>query len=79
MKDAKPYTIEQRETERLRFARSADWELRNVRKALSLLPGLNTPEEWARLDAVKDILRERQKPAFAKRGNRAASAKFNRP
>jgi hypothetical protein len=46
--------------ERGYFLRSASWELRNVVEALSILPWLNGPRENARLDACKDILRERR-------------------
>jgi hypothetical protein len=35
----------------------ATWELRNMRKALSTLQILNTPEENLRLEAVKTLLR----------------------
>lgn len=43
------------------FRRSPDWELRNIRKALNLMPFLNTPEQDARLVAVKLIQTERRK------------------
>lgn len=42
------------------FRRSPDWELRNVRHALNLLPFLNTDREDARLVAVKRIQSERR-------------------
>jgi hypothetical protein len=42
------------------FRRSPDWELRNIRKALNLMPFLNTPEQTARLEAVKRIQTERK-------------------
>lgn len=43
------------------FKRSPDWELRNIRHALNLMPFLNTPEQDARLVAVKRIQAERRK------------------
>lgn len=33
------------------------WELRNMRKALSMMPFMNTDEENERLEAVKTLLR----------------------
>jgi len=39
----------------------ATWELRNIIKALSFLPLLNTPEENARLKAAKAELKKREK------------------
>jgi hypothetical protein len=39
----------------------ATWELRNMKKALSLFPILNTPEENLRLEAVKVLLRSNGK------------------
>lgn len=42
------------------YVRSADWELRNITKALNLLPFLNGPVEEARLEAVKRIQSERR-------------------
>jgi hypothetical protein len=42
------------------YVRSADWELRNITKALNLLPFLNGPAEEARLEAVKRIQSERR-------------------
>jgi len=35
----------------------ATWELKNMRKALSMLSILNTPEEDERLEAVKTMLK----------------------
>lgn len=48
------------QTEYESFRRSPDWELRNIRTALNLFPMLNTPEQTARLEAVKRIQRERK-------------------
>lgn len=42
------------------FTRAPDWELRNVRKALSMLSLLNSPREEQRLKAVKQIQQERR-------------------
>jgi hypothetical protein len=39
----------------------ATWELRNMKKALSSFPILNTEEENERLEAVKIVLKERKK------------------
>ncbi|MEK6880127.1 MAG: hypothetical protein AABY22_10985 [Nanoarchaeota archaeon] len=39
----------------------ADWELVRMKKALSKLPTLNTPEENERLEAVKVLLKNRKK------------------
>lgn len=39
----------------------ATWELKNMKKALSSFPILNTEEENQRLKAVKVILKERNK------------------
>lgn len=36
------------------------WELNNVRRALRIMPILNTPRETARLDAVNAILKQRK-------------------
>ena len=36
----------------------AKWELKNMKKALSLFPILNSPEENQRLEAVKILLKE---------------------
>lgn len=38
----------------------ADWELRAMKKALTTMPLLNTPEENQRLQAVKVMLRSRR-------------------
>jgi hypothetical protein len=39
----------------------ATWELKNMKKALSSFPILNTEEENKRLEAVKVMLKERSK------------------
>lgn len=46
--------------ERHQYQHAAEWELRNVQRALSLCPLLNSERESARLQAVRDILRERR-------------------
>jgi len=38
----------------------ATWELKNMRKALSILQLLNTPEDNKRLEAVKTLLKDRK-------------------
>jgi len=38
----------------------ATWELKNMKKALSSFPILNTEEENKRLEAVKVMLKERK-------------------
>jgi len=38
----------------------ATWELKNMRKALSMLQILNTPEDNKRLEAVKTLLKDRK-------------------
>jgi hypothetical protein len=43
-----------------RFNRSAAWELRNIVRALNMLPFLNGPQEDARLIAVERIQAERR-------------------
>ena len=43
-----------------KFKRSPNWELRNVRTALNMMPFLNGPAENARLEAVKLIQAERR-------------------
>ena len=45
------------------FKRSPDWELANIRAALTMMPFLNTPEQDARLSAVIRIQAERRKRA----------------
>ena len=37
----------------------AIWELKNMKRALTALWALNTPEENKRLEAVKTLLKER--------------------
>ena len=49
------------EREYEQFRRSPNWELGNIRKALTMMPFLNTPEQDARLEAVKLIQAERRK------------------
>ena len=44
-----------------RLGNRADWELKNMRKALSMFPILNSPEENQRLKDVKTVLRYRKK------------------
>ncbi len=39
---------------------SADFELKNMKKALSMFPILNTEEENLRLEAVKIVLKNRR-------------------
>ena len=46
--------------EKALYARRPAWELRNVKKALGLLPWLNTPRETARLAAVTDLLKTKK-------------------
>ena len=36
------------------------WALRNMVMALNLLPRLNTPEDWERLEAAKVVLKSRR-------------------
>lgn len=69
MTSDKDYSQSQYDDEYIRFKRSPDWELANVRQALNLLPFLNTSQDWARLQAVKDIQseRRRRKRRFEKR------------
>lgn len=43
------------------YRRSAEYELKNVKKALRLLPGLNSAQEWIRLDVVSSILQARSR------------------
>lgn len=43
-----------------RLGNRADWELKNMRKALSMFPILNTEEENQRLEDVKTILKLRK-------------------
>jgi hypothetical protein len=43
------------------FERSPAWELRNVIRALNMLPWLNGEREIARLRACRDILKLRQR------------------
>jgi len=38
----------------------ATWELRNMKKALTMLPILNTDEDNLRLEAVKVMLKHRK-------------------
>lgn len=38
----------------------ATWELKNMRKALSMLSALNTTEEDRRLEAVNTLLKNRK-------------------
>ena len=38
----------------------ASWSLRNMVKALNMLPLMNTPEDWERLEAGKVVLRSRR-------------------
>jgi len=40
------------------------WELRNMKKALSIMALLNSPEENERLEAVKIMLKSQEKIAF---------------
>jgi len=50
------------ENEYKRWARSPEWELRNIEQALTTFSGwLNTPTENARLEAVVAIMAERKK------------------
>lgn len=42
------------------YQRRPTWELNNVRRALRIMPILNTPRETARLDAVNAILKQRK-------------------
>jgi hypothetical protein len=37
--------------------RQPKWALRNMRQALEMLPTLNTPEDWQRLNATYTVLR----------------------
>ena len=41
--------------------RRATWELKQIVRALSLHPWLNTPEENARLERAKKLLKSRTK------------------
>ena len=46
---------------KLNIVNKADWELKAIIKALSMLPLLNTKEEDERLAEAKQILKNRQK------------------
>jgi len=50
------YTPEQYLTEYNSFLRSLLWELQNIKAALDSFSWLNTAEQWARLQAVSDIV-----------------------
>jgi hypothetical protein len=55
------YTVETvYEQEYNSFYRSPDWELKNIQKALNMMPFLNGSRENARLQAVTDILAQRK-------------------
>jgi len=43
-----------------RFERSPLWELLNVKRALSSFSWENTNEQWARLAAVKELIRRKR-------------------
>lgn len=47
--------------EAARWAKRPTWELRNVKKALSLMSWNNSREEWLRLAAVTQVLKEKAK------------------
>lgn len=57
--DSPAFTSEQFDVERKSFERSPAWELRNIRTALTSFRFLNTPEQEARLAAVKAIQSDR--------------------
>ena len=46
---------------RSRLGDRAEWELKNMKKALQMFPIMNTPEENQRLKDVKTILKLRNK------------------
>jgi len=46
---------------RNRLGDRADWELKNMKKALSMFPILNSPEENKRLEDVKTLIKLRNK------------------
>lgn len=50
-----------KEAEKIAGENRATWELSNMKKALSTFPILNTEEDNKRLEAVKVILKERNK------------------
>jgi hypothetical protein len=55
--EIKKFSQEQYKTEYENFKNSALWELKQIKKALNLMPLLNSAEENARLKAVKDLMR----------------------
>ena len=67
------HTQEQFDAEYASFVHSPDWELTNIVRALSYFSMLNSPEQNARLWAVKQIKRERAaKRAAATRARKSA-------
>ena len=46
---------------RNRIGSRADWELKNMKRALSMFPIMNTPEENKRLEDVKTVIKYRKK------------------
>jgi len=49
------------ENEYKQWVRSPDWELRNIKQALTSFSWLNTPTQDARIEAVTAIMSERKK------------------